>query len=223
MACRAVKTTLERDPPDSNHCEAGVSDNFSERACSSMVRAAWLITAWLGVRVSPGPPFSLYFERVGAIPYSKSTHHRSLRIPWFLLIQQKIRPAIQTDRIVHYGFSAMGSVADPHAFGVPAAVIGIWNAAVFEPAAWAGRRWWLVVAGTAVTAVGDCAADQAADNACSQSMRQSQHHHCGGGVRDRAVEAGRHGRSADDRDSPARQRCRRTRRRCRWQPARQGL
>lgn len=63
----------------------------------------------------------------------------------------------------------MGSVADPHAFGVPAAIIGIGNAAVFEPAAWAGRRWWLVVAGTAVAAVGDCAADQAADNACSQS------------------------------------------------------
>ena len=59
----------------------------------------------------------------------------------------------------------MGSVADPHAFGVPAAVIGIWNAAVFEPAARAGRRRGFVVSGAVVVAVGDGAADQAADDA----------------------------------------------------------
>lgn len=62
----------------------------------------------------------------------------------------------------------MRSVADPHALCMPAAIIGIGNAAVFEPAARAGRRWRFVVAG-AVIAVGDGAADQAADDACGEA------------------------------------------------------
>lgn len=83
---------------------------------------------------------------------------------WGMNASEPIRRADGASRIE----KALISVADPHTFRMPAAVIGIGNAAVFEPAARAGRRWRLVVA-RAVIAIGDGAADQAADDACGEA------------------------------------------------------
>ena len=58
------------------------------------------------------------------------------------------------------------STADADRFHMPAAIIGVANPLILEPAA-RRRRWWLHVTGTA--AIGQGPADQAADNTCSQA------------------------------------------------------
>lgn len=64
---------------------------------------------------------------------------------------------------------AGGLLANPHGFVVPTTVVCIRHLAILVPAArWRGRRRWIDVARTAI-AVGDCTANQAADDACSDA------------------------------------------------------
>ena len=61
-------------------------------------------------------------------------------------------------------------MADAQALDMGAAVVGIWHAAIFEPATrW--RRWWLDV--TRAIIIDERAADEATDHTCGQTTSDS--------------------------------------------------